>query len=86
MRFPCDLCDFKATQKASLLRHLASIHKSVKYQCDHKATLKGDLWKHVKSKHEGHDGIQAISNSKIRKKILSPETFMTPSWGHGMMI
>ena len=35
---------------------------------------------------KNQDDIQAISNSKIRKKKFSPEAFVTPLWGHGMMI
>ena len=35
--YPCDQCDYKATQKAHLLRHLKSKHEGIKYpydQCD----------------------------------------------------
>ena len=54
--FPCDQCDYEATKKGSLLRHVNSIHKGVKFpcdQCDYKATSKRGLLNHIKSKHEG---------------------------------
>ena len=54
--YPCDQCDYKATQKAHLLRHLKSKHEGIKYpcdQCDFKATQKSNLLRHLKSKHEG---------------------------------
>ena len=30
VKFPCDKCNFKATQKANLLTHIKSIHEGVK--------------------------------------------------------
>ena len=56
VKFPCDQCNYKATQRGHLLRHIKSIHDGVKFpcdQCDYKATQKGDLLRHIKSKHEG---------------------------------
>ena len=32
--YPCDQCDYKATQKAHLLRHLKSKHEGIKYPYD----------------------------------------------------
>ena len=46
VKFPCNQCDYKPTNKGSLLRHIKSIHEGVKFpcdQCDHKATNKGDF-------------------------------------------
>ena len=40
-------------------------------------------------KDESHIYVMAsklFQTAKFEKKILSPETFVTPSWGHGMMI
>ena len=56
VKFPCDQCDYKATQKGDLLKHIKSLHEGVKIpcgQCDYKATEKGHLLRHVKSKHKG---------------------------------
>ena len=50
---PFDQCDYQATKKGDLKRHIESIHEGVHYtcdQCEYKATQKGDLRKHVKSK------------------------------------
>jgi len=49
-------CDYKASRKDTLLKHIQSKHEGVKFSCDQcafKATLKGTLLTHVKSKHEG---------------------------------
>ena len=54
IKYPCDQCDYKATQKGDLLTHLKSIHEGVKYpcdQCDYKATQKCHLLTHSNSKH-----------------------------------
>ena len=45
-RYICEQCDYKATQKGNLLRHIESIHEGVKCpceQCDYKATCKESL-------------------------------------------
>ena len=55
-KFHCGQCNYKATQKGDLLRHVKSIHEGVKYpcgQCDYKATQKKHLLRHIKSIHEG---------------------------------
>ena len=31
---PCNICDYKATQKGSLERHKRSVHDKVKYPCN----------------------------------------------------
>ena len=52
--FPCERCDFKATEKGNFLRHIKSIHEGVKFsceQCDYKATQKSHLLRHFKLKH-----------------------------------
>ena len=54
VNFPCDQCDYKATEKRSLSRHTKSIHEGVKFpcdQCDFKSTQRGDLLRHIKSRH-----------------------------------
>ena len=54
--YPCDQCDYKATVKNDLLRHIKSRHEGVKYpcnQCDYKATQNTYLLTHIKSKHKG---------------------------------
>ena len=52
VKFPCEQCDYKATEKGELLRHMKSIHEGVKFtceQCDYKATGNGYLLTHIKS-------------------------------------
>ena len=55
-KFDCDQCNYEATKKCNLVRHVKSRHEGVKFpcgQCDYKATQKGSLLEHVKSIHEG---------------------------------
>ena len=55
MQFPCDNCDYKATQRSNLLRHVQAKHDGVKFpcdNCDYKATQSSNLLRHIKSKHE----------------------------------
>ena len=50
----CDPCDYNATDKKSLTRHIQSKHEGVKYacdQCDHQATQQSNLRTHIKKKH-----------------------------------
>ena len=45
-RYSCDQCDYKATQKSSLIRHQQSVNKGIKYscnQCDYKATQQSGI-------------------------------------------
>ena len=54
VKFQCGQCEYKATWKHHLLRHIKSIHEGVKFlcdQCDFKATQKGHLLAHIKSIH-----------------------------------
>ena len=56
--FPCKhkLCDYKATRKDNLMRHIKSTHEGFKFsceQCDYQATKRGNLMTHIKSVHEG---------------------------------
>ena len=59
-------CEFKASWKGNLMRHIKSIHEGVRFpviiyeganfscdQCEFKASWKGDLFRHIKSIHEG---------------------------------
>ena len=55
-RFPCPHCEYKATAKGSLQKHIKSIHEGQKFPCPHceyKAAWNSDLKKHIKSVHEG---------------------------------
>ena len=48
------LCEYKATDKGHLKRHVKSIHEGIHYpcsQCDYKAPNKSDFKKHVDNKH-----------------------------------
>ena len=43
--YPCDPCQYKATEKGNLKKHIQSVHEKVKYFCDL-------CNKHVKSFHK----------------------------------
>ena len=52
----CSQCEYKATQKGTLGRHIKSVHEGQKFQCpqcEYKTTWKGQLQIHIKSIHEG---------------------------------
>ena len=54
VKYPCNQCDYKATQKGDLKKHEMAVHESIKYpcnQCDYKATKKWNLKKHKISVH-----------------------------------
>ena len=54
--FACAQCDYKATEKNNLQRHIKSVHERQTFactQCDYKAKWKSHLQTHIKSKHEG---------------------------------
>ena len=49
MKYPCDECVYKATEKGNLRMHVKLIHERVRYtcdQCDYEATEKVYLSKH----------------------------------------
>ena len=55
IKYPCNQCDYKATQQSHLQQHIKSKHEGIKYPCilcDYQATQKGDLQRHIQSKHE----------------------------------
>ena len=55
-KYPCNQCQYEATQKSSLIRHIQSIHEGLRYncnQCNYTAKLKDILRIHIKSKHLG---------------------------------
>merc|ERR1719319_725511 len=33
IRYPCSICDYKATQKSHLKTHVTAIHEGVRYMC-----------------------------------------------------
>ena len=55
--FKCSSCDYKCSQKATLIRHIATIHEGKKpfgcTVCDYKCSQKGALKTHIESVHEG---------------------------------
>ena len=54
-KYHCGQCQYKASENATLRRHVEAIHEGAKYPskyCDYKATLKGTLTIHIKSIHE----------------------------------
>ena len=55
VKYPCNLCKYKATLKSSLKIHEISVHESAKYQCtqcDYKFTHKNNIKQHVMSVHK----------------------------------
>ena len=55
VRYPCDKCEFAATDASNLKKHVESKHEGVRYLCDkceYAATTASNLRRHVKSKHE----------------------------------
>ena len=57
VKHPCNQCDYKATEKGSLKKHIESVHEKVKYpchQCEYKATTKGNIQRHIQKKHFMH--------------------------------
>ena len=56
VKYPCNQCDYQATQQGNLLQHIQSKHEGVKYacnQCDKQFTLQSSLTTHIQSKHKG---------------------------------
>ena len=55
VKYVCDLCDYQAKRKDTLLEHMNSKHEGVAYhclQCDFKTAYKRCLNKHIESMHE----------------------------------
>ena len=56
VRYPCDKCDYAATQKGKLKYHKEAKHQGVRYHCDlceYSAKRPDILKEHKESKHEG---------------------------------
>ena len=56
IRYPCDQCEYSATQKQNLKKHKEIKHEGVLYpcdQCDYIASLEINLKQHKASVHEG---------------------------------
>ena len=79
-KFICEHCDYKASQKGTLLRHIKSRHEGVKYpcgQCGYKASTKSNLLQHIKSIHEGvkfpceHCDYKATERGTLKKHMKS---------------
>ena len=34
VKYPCDKCNYQATEQSSLRKHKKSVHDGVKYSCD----------------------------------------------------
>ena len=73
-KFPCDHCDYKATQQSALKNHKISFHDGVKYECDqcnYKATDQSELKKHQGRIHEGVTTYKATNQSNLETNKLS---------------
>ena len=54
--FPCPHCEYKATLKGNLQKHIKSVHEGQTFQCpqcEYKATFRNALRRHIQSVHEG---------------------------------
>ena len=55
IKYSCNLCGRKFSQKGNLNTHIQSVHEKIKYscnQCDYQATHKGSPKIHIQSIHE----------------------------------
>ena len=57
IRYPCDLCEYTATQLSSLKQHEESKHKVIRIPCDQYDFAAKDLLKLKLHKHPEHEGI-----------------------------
>ena len=56
IKYPCSLCEYKATGKGILSAHQKAVHDQIKikcFYCDYQATQQSKLKDHIKSMHEG---------------------------------
>ena len=70
VKYPCDECNFKATQKGHLLTHKKSVYEGVKFPCDqcfYKATRKNHLLTHTISHLEVKQLKAKLSGFKAKK-------------------
>ena len=54
VKYACEQCDYQATTKFDLTRHIKSRHEGIKYdcdQCEYQATTQSSLRRHSKAKH-----------------------------------
>ena len=55
LHFPCDKCNYKATEYESLTKHIENIHTEIKYTCNHckyKSIDEQDLTNHIQMVHK----------------------------------
>ena len=55
IRYPCDLCEYVATDQSNLKKHKDSIHEGIRYfceQCDYAATQRASLKRHKSRQHK----------------------------------
>ena len=83
MRYTCDQCDYKVTQKRNLKSHIKSVHENVRYICDqciYTTMQKTDLKRHIESVHEDvrYCCDQCDYNSKWKGDLK--KTYRLSSW------
>ena len=78
-KFQCPQCEYKASEKGSLKKHIKSIHEGQKFPCPHceyKAAAKRSLPAHIKSIHEGqkfqcpHCELKATFRVNLQRHML----------------
>ena len=57
IKYPCNHCDYQATQQTHLQKHIQSVHEGIRYpcnQCDYQATQQCHLQRHIAAKHSNN--------------------------------
>ena len=75
IRFPCDLCGYKATGKSSLKRHMARKHEGKKISCsycDYTCGTRGYLKKHIRLEHNGSPTKPEIKPGRAESFLQNP--------------
>ena len=73
-KYKCETCEFQASWKNDLMRHMKEVHLGTRFRCDHcsyETSRNYLLKKHVKKKHPEINVDEMISVSKIETQ--SPE-------------
>ena len=76
VRYPCDQCEYAATQVSNLIQHKKTIHEGIRYpcdQCEYKGTQYSSLKSHKKIMHRTVDSVkQNNSRSQFKAFIVEP--------------
>ena len=62
VKFPCDKCDYAATTKSNLTKHIEIRHKGVRYPCnlcEYESLSTFNLKRHIENKHFPRNNIDS---------------------------